>query len=146
MWAPRSALLLVQNAVWRKEHTMIKNMKFEEYSKLENLLARVPEDWDWTKREKWSQFIGNEEFQVVVWEYDTGTYGFRVTHYCDEGSSLRSGKIVYGGAEYYLADELFFIESAEVDSIEEKVMAAIMPLLREDIESFLKAKKRLHSL
>ncbi len=125
----------------------IKNIiKFEGFSNLRKILARVPEDWDWSKRDISGQTIGDGEFQVVIWECDDLEYGFRVTHYYDNGgSSFKNGQIVYGNATYYLADERFSLE-AECDSAEEKIMAAIMPLLREDIESYLEAKKRLHSL
>ncbi|WP_110558693.1 hypothetical protein [Helicobacter cinaedi] len=125
----------------------IKNIiKFEGFSNLQKLLARVPEDWDWSKREISGQTIGSGEFQIVIWETNDMEYGFRVTHYYDEGgSSFKNGQIVYGNATYYLADERFKLE-AEVNSAEEKIMAAIMPLLREDIESYLKTKRELHSL
>lgn len=125
----------------------IKNIiKFEGFSNLRKLLARVPEDWDWSRQEKAGQSVGCGEFQVVIWEINDMEYGFRVTHYYDEGgSSFKNGQIVYGNATYYLADESFSLE-AEVNFAEEKIMAAIMPLLREDIESYLEAKKRLHSL
>ena len=125
----------------------IKNIiKFEGFSNLRKILARVPEDWDWSKRDISGQTMGCCEFQVVIWEINDMEYGFRVTHYYDEGgSSFKNGQIVYGNAVYYLANERFKLE-AEVNFAEEKIMAAIMPLLREDIESYRKTKRELHSL